>query len=198
MAFDKNTLTTQMELIIHMLMRQCHSWISVQTVTNRASNFEWRIRLNYVELSNHVTFLLLKFQIANVTLTMGQVAPQIDDRQKRPKKRTEGVWLNAESESKIFHIITPKKTILSAINIYSVVAKLKNQERFAQYNQDDSYIFMPLSTLLRPKTQKRVMDAFKLRNNCKSAVLQNQKQEMQELYYNLDGVLKFNKIPKMF
>ncbi|KAL1488336.1 hypothetical protein ABEB36_014813 [Hypothenemus hampei] len=98
-------------------------------------------------------------------------------------------------ENKIFHIITPEKTISSAINVYSALAKLKNQKGFAQYNQDDSYIFMDLSTLLGLKTKKRVMDAFKLKVShnllivdCKSASLQDQIQEVEELHNNLDEI----------
>ncbi|KAL1492285.1 hypothetical protein ABEB36_012759 [Hypothenemus hampei] len=100
------------------------------------------------------------------------------------------------NENQIFHIITSEKTILSTINVYSALAELKNQNRFAQYNQDDSYIFMSLKTLLRPKTKKRVMDAFKSKDShnlliidCKSIVLQNQIQEIKELYNNLDDVI---------
>ncbi|KAL1492813.1 hypothetical protein ABEB36_010995 [Hypothenemus hampei] len=107
-------------------------------------------------------------------------------------------------ESKIFHIITPKKTILSAINVYSALVKLKNQEEFAQYNQEDSYIFMRLNMLLRPNIKKRVMDAFKSKDNhnlliidCESEPLENQIQEIEELYNNLDGVIRSNKNKKI-
>ncbi|KAL1492817.1 hypothetical protein ABEB36_010999 [Hypothenemus hampei] len=107
-------------------------------------------------------------------------------------------------ESKIFHIITPKKTILSAINVYSALVKLKNLEEFAQYNQEDSYIFMRLNILLRPNTKKRVMDAFKSKDNhnlliidLASAALENQLQEIEELYNILDGVIRSNKNKKI-
>ncbi|KAL1492197.1 hypothetical protein ABEB36_012680 [Hypothenemus hampei] len=107
-------------------------------------------------------------------------------------------------KSKIFHIIAPEKTILSAINVYSILTKLKNQKGFAQYNQDDSYIFLRLSTLLRPKTKKRVMDAFKSKDShnlliidCKSSVLQNQIQEVEKLCNNLDEVISSNENKKV-
>ncbi|KAL1490310.1 hypothetical protein ABEB36_013026 [Hypothenemus hampei] len=106
--------------------------------------------------------------------------------------------------SKIFHIISPEKTILSSINFYSTLARLKNQKGFTQYDQDDSHIFMDLSTLLRPKIKKRVMDAFKSKRShnlliidCKSVVLQKQRQEVEELYNNLNEVIRFNKNKKI-
>ncbi|KAL1492870.1 hypothetical protein ABEB36_011047 [Hypothenemus hampei] len=107
-------------------------------------------------------------------------------------------------ENNIFYIITPENTILSAINIDSALAKLKNQEEFAQYNQEDSYIFMRLNILLRPKTKKHVMDAFKSKNNhnlliidCESEALENQIQEIEELYNYLNEVIRSNKNKKI-
>ncbi|KAL1516139.1 hypothetical protein ABEB36_000060 [Hypothenemus hampei] len=107
-------------------------------------------------------------------------------------------------ESNIFHIITSEKTILSAINVYSVLAKLKNQEGFEQYNKDDGYIFMRLSTLLRPKTKKHVINSFKSKDShnllivdCKSAALQTQVQEIDGLYNNLNEIISSNKNKKV-
>lgn len=71
-------------------------------------------------------------------------------------------FLSEEGASKkIFHVIASEETILSAINVYGALEILKEQEEFMQYQKNDSYIFIPLSTLLRQKTQTYVMTAFK-------------------------------------
>ncbi|XP_076377871.1 uncharacterized protein LOC117226539 [Megalopta genalis] len=60
-----------------------------------------------------------------------------------------------DSSKKVLHVVAQEETLLSAINVYGALGKLK------QYSKRDSYIFMRLSTFLRPETQKCVMNAFK-------------------------------------
>ncbi|XP_031634299.1 uncharacterized protein LOC116347724 isoform X1 [Contarinia nasturtii] len=102
----------------------------------------------------------------------------------------------ASTEKNVFHLPS-EETFLSAIKVYNALEHLKDKDGFAQYERHDAYIFMRLSTLLRPKTQKRVLEALKsqishnlLIIHCASGATDD---EIFDLYCELIDALEQNK-----